>query len=93
MTTAQGATTCTQMLCMSANSVYAITYCLSMSCSAIHLVWLAGVRMIIEGSVLTYYGPGGFKYEHCNTVCVCNIMHSALQLVWSHHLLATGVQH
>jgi len=34
---------------------------LSMSCSAIYLVWLSGVRMIIEGTVLTYYGPGGFK--------------------------------
>jgi len=29
--------------------------------SEIYLVWLTGIRMLIEGSVLTYFGPEGFK--------------------------------
>ena len=34
---------------------------ISMSFSEIYLVWLTGIRMLIEGSVLTYFGPEGFK--------------------------------
>lgn len=30
--------------------------------SEVYLLWMSGVRMVIEGSVLTYNGTGGFKY-------------------------------
>ena len=34
-----------------------------LSCSEIYLLWWTGFRILAEGSALTYYGPGGFKYN------------------------------
>ena len=31
-------------------------------CSELYLLWLTGVRLLVEGSVLTYIGQDGFKY-------------------------------
>ena len=32
--------------------------------SEIYFLWWTGVRILAEGSALTYYGPGGFKLVH-----------------------------
>ena len=48
-------------LCIILYSIQECAHCVPIPCSEIYLVWLTGARMIIEGSILTYYGSEGFK--------------------------------
>ena len=32
------------------------------ACREVYLVWLTGIRILAEGSVIEYYGDGGYRY-------------------------------
>lgn len=53
--------------------------------SDVYSLWMTGIQMVIEGSVLTYTGKGGFKYVRKNRIghvelTTCNTSHPTVGL-------------